>query len=208
MSNSSKPRKEPRIKRGTGPRQKLRPHNYRERALPFLLADFAERCAYSMQHVSRPGLRSMEVDHFNPKLPARTRNSYKNLFLATRHCNNSKRQHWPSPTQQGRGLRFLNCCEEQDYGEHIFEDRETHRVVGVSPPGRYHIRMCDLNAPHFIKERRDRSTLLRILTQNRAMIRDLSLAMEIVNLVKLLSGIASRMIPPIPPPAAKQKSVA
>jgi hypothetical protein len=58
----------------------------------------------------------------------------------------------------------LNCCNEADYGVHIFEDPDSHEVVGVTPEGKYHVRNCDLNAPHFIEERAERAELWRILT--------------------------------------------
>jgi hypothetical protein len=141
----------------------------------------------------------MEVDHFNPRLPQRLRNRYQNLYLASRHCNNSKRQHWPTPNQIEAGIRFLDCCREWDYGEHIFEDIETHRVKGVSPAGRYQVRMCDLNAPHLVRERRTRSQLRMVLTSWPAVIRDLEKSLEVFNLLKLLNSIADRFIPPIPP---------
>jgi hypothetical protein len=186
-----------RVKRGPGPRQRLRAHNYRRLALPFLLKDFQERCAYSMQHSSRVGMKTMEVDHFNPRLPNRLRHRYTNLFLATRHCNGAKGENWPTRAQMDRGISFLDCCQEQDYGVHIFENAETHRVYGASAAGRYHIRMCDLNAPHFVRERRQRSELNKILTSSPAIIRDLGRALELVNLLRLLTDIGEKMIPPI-----------
>jgi hypothetical protein len=166
--------------------------------LPFLRADFEGRCAYSMQHESRPGLTSMEVDHFNPTLPTHSRNKYANLFFSTRHCNNAKCGHWPTSAQIRKDIRFLNCCEEWDYGLHIFEDDQTHRLFGSTPAGRYHIRMCDLNAPHFLRERRERAALRELLTTRKAIIRDLAKVLQLLNLVRLLNGIVSRMIPPIP----------
>ena len=186
-----------RVKRGPGPRQKLRAHNYRSRALPFLLKDFQERCAYSMQHSSRVGVKTMEVDHFNPTLPNRLSHRYTNLFLATRHCNGAKGKNWPNRSQMEKGIRFLDCCQEQDYGVHIFENAENHRVYGVSPAGRYQVHICDLNAPHFIRERRQRAELNKILTSSPAIIRNLGKALELVNLLRLLKEIGQQMIPPI-----------
>ena len=151
-----------------------------------------------MQHSSRVGLKTMEVDHFNPTLPNRLRHQYSNLFLATRHCNGSKAQNWPTHAQLKQGIRFLDCCREADYGVHIFENPETHRVYGISPAGRYHVRRCDLNAPHFVRERRDRAELNKILTSSLAIIRDLGKALELANLVRLLRDISAKMIPPIP----------
>src|SRR5260370_9241981 len=172
MSNSNSKRPNARVQRGLGPRQRLNEHNYRKRALPFLRADFKGRCAYSMQHESRPGLRSMEVDHFNPFLRGNRRHRYTNLFFSTRHCNNAKRRHWPTASQLSKDIRYLNCCEELDYGVHIFEDPETNRLVGATPAGRYHIRMCDLNAPHFVRERSERPALRELLTTRKAIIQN------------------------------------
>lgn len=198
MSNLLEMRPPSRVQRGQGPKQRLKRHNYRERSLPYLLKDFEHRCAYSMQHCFTLGLKTMEVDHFNPRLPSRLRDRYENLYLASRHCNNSKRNHWPTTAQMKEGIRFLDCCREWDYGEHIFEDSTTHQVLGVTPAGRYHVRMCDLNAPHLIRERRDRSQLRRILASSPVIIRDLDKGLEVFNLVKLLNGIADRFIPAIP----------
>lgn len=96
------------------------------------------------------------------------------------------------------GIRFLDCCSEWDYGEHIFEDPITHQLFGVTPAGRYHIRMCDLNAPQFMRERTIRSRLRVILNSSPAIIRDLEKGLELSNLLTLLTDIAERFIPPIP----------
>jgi hypothetical protein len=110
-----------------------------------------------MAHYERHGgLGAMDVDHHNPTLSDATKNNYNNLFLTTRHCNGKKSNNWPSTEQQKLGIRFLNPCEEIDYGVHIFEDPDTFEVWGETPPGRYHIRILDLNAPHLVKERRIR----------------------------------------------------
>jgi hypothetical protein len=151
-----------RITRGEPPRKRLKHYNYRD-ALPELMRDFGRRCAYSLQHVEDVGSTSMEIDHHDPTLPQSIRNNYENLFPAVHHCNNFKRRIWPTPAEQNQGLRFLNCCKEIDYGKHIFENPDTHELVGVTPEGRYHIEGCDLNAPHFIRKRKERSALQAIL---------------------------------------------
>ena len=43
-------------------------------------------------------------------LSERLRHRYVNLYLASRHCNNSKRRHWPTAAQIKDGIRFLDCC--------------------------------------------------------------------------------------------------
>src|SRR5580693_3085136 len=153
MSNSTNI---PRVKRSTPTR--LFYHGRHREAFPYLMVDFQARCAYSMQHISRAGgPRNMEVDHFNPKHKPDCLQEYSNLFLSAGHCNNAKSDYWPTNKDRAQGGRFLNCTKEQDYGEHILEDPDTHEVVGVTPAGRFHVLNCDLNAPHFIDERTKRA---------------------------------------------------
>lgn len=147
----------PRIKRKQVPPRYYYAHrNY----LKFLLSDFGSRCGYSCQHLSRlGGPGGIDIDHHNPHLPKDKRNQYKNLILASRHCNGKKGDRWPTPEQRKLGLRFLNPCEEMDYGVHIFEDPETFELWGATPAGIYHIRYLDLNADHLVRERRRRHEL-------------------------------------------------
>jgi hypothetical protein len=149
----------------------------------------------------------MEVDHFNPNLKGPSRNDYTNLLPATRHCNGAKSNLWPAAELRKVGVRILNPTKEQDYGTHVFEDTATHELVGVSPAGRYHIRCCDLNAPHLVLERRDRAKLRKILNEyhltTKAPIQLLD-GKEICDASAVLRAILERMIPPIPSPPQKQ----
>jgi hypothetical protein len=141
----------------------------------------------------------MDIDHFDPRKKAAFLQDYDNLFLATRHCNGAKSREWPTRAEQAQGLRYLNPCREQDYGEHIFEDPETHRLVGLTPAGRYHIRMCDLNAEHFVAERRERAGIWALLHCAVSVKRN-----EMPGIAAELAGALRRqveqMIPPLPPP--------
>jgi hypothetical protein len=150
MSNSKKPR----VKRGHAPKKPIKRRKWRD-ALPELLRDFEGRCAYSMQHQSHSG--PLEVDHFDPRQKNDLIQNYHNLFPASRHCNGKKSDTWPTRTELAIGCRFLNPCEEMDYGEQIFERPDTHELVGVTRAARWHIRMCGLNADHLILERRRRA---------------------------------------------------
>lgn len=172
--------------------------------MPFLLSDFGGRCAYSLQHVERVGYRCMEVDHFNPNLRGPARHRYSNLFPATRHCNGSKSGLWPHAELRKAGVRFLNPTKEHDYGVHIFEDPQSHELVGVTPAGKYQIRCCDLNSPHLVLERRDRAKLRELLDDygvtSKAPLQALD-GQQLADYSALLRGIVERMIPPIPAPA-------
>lgn len=192
MSNSTKGR----IQRGPPPKKVLTDSNYRKYALEPLERDFENRCAYSMQHKRLAGGSdiSMEIDHFDPTIKGRDRHQYSNLFLAVRHCNNRKLDWWPSPEERRMGLRFLNCCLEQDYGEHIFENPDTHRVFGVTPAGKYHVRILDLNAPHFVEERRTRTEYRKLLFENRKIVKETDAAIHAFHLLKKQLAY---MIPPI-----------
>ena len=197
MSSSTKAR----IRRGPPPAKRLTRRNYRKAALESLRRDFQDRCAYSCQHLSRAGgLQCMEIDHFDPRLKNKFIQRYSNLFLASRHCNGAKSDIWPTRAEQALGLRFLNPCEEQDYGVHIFEDPNTHHLVGVSPAGHFHIRYCDLNADHLVEERRDRAKIRKLLEETPVSLRNRSFSPELTELIAKLRELMETMIPAIPPP--------
>lgn len=160
------------------------------------MADFQKRCAYSMQHISRAsGPRNMQVDHFNPNLKQEYFQEYSNLFLSTSHCNGSKSDRWPTNKERDNGSRFLDCTKEIDYGVHIFEDPDTHELVGVTPPGRYHVLNCDLNAPQFIDERTKRARYWEVLGGTPiTSLKSFSLPPGLSELLQ----VVEEMIPPIP----------
>jgi hypothetical protein len=159
------------------------------------MADFQERCAYSMQHISRAsGPKNMQVDHFNPHLKKLYFQEYSNLFLATSHCNGSKRDRWPTNRdRREHQWRFLDCTKEPDYGLHILEDPDTHEVVGVTAPGRYHVTSCDLNSPHFVEERKDRAKYWTIIRSYAH-----SAENSLPALLQAAIEVAEKMIPEIP----------
>jgi hypothetical protein len=191
MSISTKPR----IIRKHFPPTRITRSAYRS-AWPFLALDFEQRCAYSMQHTYRAGgEKCMEVDHFNPRRKSDFIQQYSNLFPATRHCNGAKRDQWPRPHERKAGLRFLNCCEEPDYGVHILEDPDTHELVGVTPESRFHVRACDLNAPHLVDERSERAELWAILSAKAVQLKQ---GWALPDEFQALKTMAERMIPLIP----------
>jgi len=190
MSNSSKPR----VTRRHKPKRKFTENTYRK-AKPFLLADFERRCAYSLQHVDKVGWMIIEIDHHNPTLKGVSRNRYENLFPATRHCNGSKAYTWPSRAGRQQGIRFLNPCEEQDYGLYIFEDPNTHELVGTTPAAVYHIRVLGLNAPFLVNERRARAALWHLLDETPVKVRDTNLGQENIRELRRQLDL---MIPRIP----------
>ncbi len=167
------------------------PKGKHRQALPDLLRDFDGRCAYSMQYRGK----ELQVDHFNPRLTGKKKNHYTNLFPATAHCNRSKWDTWPTKADEGAGLRFLNCCEELDYGKHIFEDPITHKVFGITPAGRYHVRYCDLNDSIYILERKNRAEIGKLISDTIATVKHVEASMA---LVKKLAEIKEKLISDIP----------
>lgn len=153
---------QPRLKRIV-PESKLYAKTGYRSALKNLLGESQGRCGYSMQHVSDFGLRTMEVDHFNPTLKHPPRNLHGNLIAASRHCNGFKSETWPSERMQQKGIRFLNPYSEGDYGVHIIEERSTGLLKGKTPAGRWHIEMLDLNAEFLVQKRLDRTKILTSL---------------------------------------------
>ena len=187
----------PRITKRTGPTKPIKRRKYRE-ALPYLLNDFDGRCAYSLQHPDLfGGLKSMEVDHFDPKKKKSLIQDYDNLLPASRHCNGSKGQTWPSDKEIKSGIRFLHPRKELDYGPHIVEDLSTGHLIGLTPAGKWQIRVCALNAFHLVKERKRRTDIHRILTQSTPMVLKGDIH-KIDDAIKALKEQAQLMIPELP----------
>jgi hypothetical protein len=143
------------------------------------------------------GESALDVDHFDPRLKSRYLQSYSNLFPACRHCNGKKQNAWPTKEMQAIGVRFLDCTKEHDYGTHILEDPITHRVFGITPAGRYHVRVLDLNAGVLIKHRKMRADLQVFMTETPLTIRPkpFDRLRAAIDLAKDLRELA---IPPIP----------
>lgn len=171
------------------------------KAKPYLLHDFDGRCAYSLEKVQELA----EVDHFNPHKKKNPIQEYENLFPSSRHCNGKKSSTWPTKKMEKLGIRFLDCTKEMDFGECIFEDPDTHKLVGTTPAAIWHIRQLDLNAQHLIKQRWQRTALKRHLSQPSIADVDkwdsdtIRLAQESIQNVKTILG---DMIPEIPAPPA------
>jgi hypothetical protein len=159
-----------------------------------------------MQHRRRAGGSAMlmEIDHFDPTIKGRPRHRYDNLFLASRFCNNRKQANWPTEEARAKGVRFLNCCIERDYDEQIFEDPATHRVFGVNPAAVYHVRMLDLNAPHLIQERSDRTEYRKLLFEDRKIVKESEAAIHAFHILEAQLGY---LIPPIQTRPFQQKAV-
>lgn len=153
-----------------------------------------------MQHLQHAGgLKCMEVDHFDPRRRYDAAQNYCNLFLASRHCNGAKRDYWPTQEDEQMGIRLLNPCNEKDYDVHIFEDPLTHLLIGITPAGRLQVRVCDLNAPHLIKERNLRSDFHAAVNELRVKAKSKKIELPAVLLEKVEEA-TQFMIPWIQPP--------
>jgi hypothetical protein len=186
-----------RIKPYPKPKKVFKRKNYRK-AFPFLLEEFEGRCAYSGQHVLRAGGETaMEIDHFDPRKKKLVIQDYHNLLPATRHCNLSKGDFWPNRKQSANGLRIINPRAEPDYGLHIFEDPNSHWLWGATATGRWHIRKCDLNAPHFIHERKHRARIWKMLRLDCGVTLQIT-SIEVPQPLEKLVEVVREMIPEWP----------
>ena len=188
----------PRIVRGSPPSKQLKRYSYGQ-AITELLRDFGGRCAYSMQHSRSVG--NLTVDHFDPRRKRDYLQDYRNLFPSTFHCNRAKSNNWPTKQELELGCRFLNPCEENDYGETIFEDLQTHKLIGTTRAATWHIRMCGLNAQHLIDERAMRSEHYKRL-------RAIPIAFHgdhqaVADMARGYRELIETMIPEIPAPPAE-----
>lgn len=195
-----------RIKKGKSPFKRPLTENTYRKAKPFLKLEFGGRCCYSMLHCDvAGGDKAMDVEHFKPKKFPKA-HSYRNLLYCSRHCNSSKGSTWPSKKERNAGFRFINPCEEIDYGVHIFEHIDTGILVAVSNAGSYQIEKCGLNAPFLIKARKQRTKIKKMLAVINVE-RDIAAlskfgisANENLNTLELtLKSLLDKEIPDIPP---------
>ena len=183
-----------RVKRGPAPACDLKRKSYRK-ALQALRRDFEDRCAYCMRHIGTE--TEMQVDHFDPRRKKDKVQVYANLFLSDAHCNGAKGDTWPTPDEMAEGCRFLNCCDEVDYGKVLFEDPKTHRLVGKTPAAIYHIEMIDLNDPGLIDERSHRSEIAARIKFLKGRIENDNAALQTL---KKVEELFRHSIPDIPAP--------
>ncbi len=135
----------------------------------------------------------MEVDHFDPRKKKDAIQKYSNLMPSARLCNSMKGNKWPTPHQRRvKGLRFLNPTEELDYDHVIFENPDTHELVGTTPAARYHIIVLHLNDDFFINQRRDRTLFWQMMS--------LPGVLHGNELVEETKASFAKLIPPIRPP--------
>jgi hypothetical protein len=151
-----------------------------------------------MVHEREVGREEIHVDHFDPrKYDGRKNHDYDNLLPAFAPCNRAKGAKWPSQEAQASGVRFLNPAVEPDYGVHLFEDPNSHAIVGATPAGKYHLRHLALNTEVLVRKRMNRS-LARNLRPHISLIQGLPSFSE-GDLMTIL-GDAETAIPEIPPP--------
>jgi hypothetical protein len=147
-----------------------------------------------MQHQEHAG--PLEVDHFDPRKKKDLIQDYDNLFPASRHCNGKKADHWPTRAEAAARFRFLNPCEEIDYGEQILEEPLSHCVIGTNPAAQWHIRMCGLNAEHLVAERAKRANYWQQLKSKPVRVKG-SLH-EVAEFIESFRKEVELMIPEIP----------
>lgn len=183
------------VVRRNAPPFTLRKHTY-AKAMPYLLKDFDNRCAYSLQHTTRCALA---VDHFDPRKKRKAIQQYGNLYPASSHCNRAKSATWPTLAMVRAGIELLDCCKSPDYGAVIFEDSASHELVGSTPAARFHIEVCALNATHLVSERRKRAQHWHTLENTPVLVNDGELA-RVMEIVHALRSELELMIPRIAPP--------
>lgn len=130
---------------------------------PHLQRLFRDRCAYCLSHEKLMGrFDAMEVDHFRPTGRAgfaHLKLAWANLYYCCRRCNQHKSSKWPNAHELGKGLRFVDPCEE-DPDEHFRLTRDESgdqdgKIASKTSAGRYSIAEIRLNRKQLIDIRRD-----------------------------------------------------
>lgn len=148
--------KAPRIQRQRNLQKSFARTQYRK-ALPALLLDFSNRCAYSMISLHLTSDVDKHIDHFDPDSKKRPRVYLHELLLCSSHCNIAKSCYKPTRDQRIQGLTLFNPTEETEYGVDIFEQAESGLLVGTTCRAKLHLIKLGLNAPHLLKLRKRRT---------------------------------------------------
>ena len=138
------------------PQRKYR--DYR-RYKSWLREDFGHRCGYCQIHeIHHGGDWHFQVDHFRPKSRPEFLHlacEYSNLLYSCDHCNNMKRDLWPSDQPLVDGIGWLDPCDH-DLADHYyygFRD-EAFELVCVTKIGRWMALTLGLDQPARISRRR------------------------------------------------------
>ena len=118
--------------------------------LPFVREDFSHQCAFCLfSELLAGGAENFELDHFRPKhrFPALL-NDFYNLYYSCHPCNHYKRDSWPPPALEAKGIRFVDLCKE-DYASH-FRVEKDGTCKGLTNPGNYTIDRLNLNRHHLV----------------------------------------------------------
>jgi len=121
---------------------------------PFVRHDFSQCCAHCLLHEFwAGGEHNFELDHFRPvsRFPGRERDFY-NLYYACHVCNQTKRDHWPSPDLQQRGVHLVDLCRD-DFGQHYRLREEDGVLEPLTEAARYTILLLRLNSEHLVRLR-------------------------------------------------------
>ena len=188
------------VTKNSSPRKWYARTAYRDAAFPYLCKDFEDRCAYSLLHISQMSKMVMEVDHFDPRKKDKNKQVYTNLVIAYRPCNNSKRAQWPTRAQAKLGMCYLNPRIDIDYGKHLFEDPDTHKIFGVTEEGKWHVEKLNLNDEFLVKARAQRARWKMIIENESAKILEAPQGREstALNSAAELRELYAKAIPALP----------
>jgi hypothetical protein len=147
-----------------------------------------------------------KIDHHFPTSKGGAWTVYDNLFLSCDRCNHHKHDWWPRPEEQKQGVRFLNCCQEIDYGALLFENERGEIVCKDNEAAAiYHRRILKLNRPELVRLRLKRRRILEKIEetffQSDTKFDEASRKIFLVR-IELLKGLLEDLIPKIPLPSS------
>jgi hypothetical protein len=121
---------------------------------PFVREDFGRCCAYCLfSEILADGEENFELDHFRPRsLFPHLLNDFYNIYYSCHPCNLTKRDAWPSPELEERGVSFVDLCKEE-FAVH-FLAKPDGNWEGVTELGSYTIEMLRLNRRHLVTVRK------------------------------------------------------
>lgn len=117
---------------------------------PFVREDFAGQCAYCLlSEIMAGGEENFELDHFRPRsLFKELVNDFYNIYYSCHPCNHQKRDAWPVPELEAKGVSIVDLCTDE-FRTHFLVNADG-TWEGKTETGAYTIKVLRLNRKHLI----------------------------------------------------------
>lgn len=156
---------------------------------------YASRCGYCEVSEADVG-GSLTVDHFQPSSAGGTDNE-DNLVYACFKCNQYKGPFVPNETDVREGHRVLHPRNDP-VDEHTRFNDQTGLLEGLTPTGRFHIALLQLNRPALVQHRLQRCMAKWLMLRHEMLEDEVAMLTSTITGLELHISRLERLLEPPP----------